>query len=108
LISVVIIAVVVNYGMRLMVDVRTEVNKTLELPLDTSEDIARLVAGRVGRITSISAITLTQVGIGCAYVLFVANQLFSILPQLNVQEWALCISPVFGMYLVVCFGSLVC
>jgi amino acid permease len=72
-----------------------QVNKSLDVSLDTSEDVARHVAGRYGYIATIAAICVTQIGIGCAYVLFVANQLYSVQATLNVQEWALCVSPVF-------------
>lgn len=89
LLSVVLIAMIVNYGMRLLVDVRTEANRSLAVPLDTSEEVAKHVGGRVAYVVSVAAICVTQIGIGCAYVLFVANQLFAVQPALNVQEWAL-------------------
>ncbi len=96
-ISVVLIALLVNYGMRLVVAVRQEVNKTRETPLSSYEEVARAVAGKWGFAAAVGAVLVTQIGIGCAYVLFVATQLHSLpgCDVLSVQLWAVAIAPVF-------------
>ncbi len=97
LVSVVLIALLVNYGMRLVVVVRVEVNKTREAPLSSYEEVARAVAGKWGFVAAVAAVLVTQIGIGSAYVLFVANQMHSFpgLEVLSVQLWAVVVAPLF-------------
>ena len=97
LLSVVLIALLVNYGMRLVVAVRVEVNKTCETPLSSYEEVARAVAGRWGFAAAVAAVLVTQLGIGSAYVLFVAAQMHSFpgMDVLSVQLWAVTVAPLF-------------
>jgi proton-coupled amino acid transporter len=94
---VVFISLLVNYGMRLVVAVRVEVNKTRETPLSSYEEVSRAVAGRWGHVATVAAMLLTQLGIGSAYVLFVATQMHSFpgLDVLSIQLWAVTVSPLF-------------
>lgn len=105
LLSVVLIALSVNYGMRLLIAVKVEVNRGRRPSdqLSSYEELARAVAGPWGYWTAVLAVLVTQLGIGCAYVLFVATELNSIEPlaKLSVQLWAVCVSPVFvGLCLI--------
>lgn len=78
---------------QLLVEVREDVNR--DVPVTTYEDIAQLVLGDWGARATIAAMCLTQVGISCAYVLFVASQMHSLLPVFGVPLWAVIVSPVF-------------
>lgn len=107
LVSILLIAFLVNYTMRLLVHCQVEINKThRDHPLSNYEDLARHAMGFWGYIFTISSILVTQIGICCAYVLFVASQLHS-LPGLDVialQLWAVIIAPVFVM--LVCIRNM--
>jgi amino acid permease len=92
----VVITALVNYTMKLLVVIKEEVNKThSSAPLSSYEDIARDVAGRGGYWATVAAVMLTQTGIGCSYVIFIASQLNSIphLDALSIRIWALIIAP---------------
>ena len=96
--AILFIAVLVNYTMKLLVRVKEEVNLTrTENPMTNYEDISRDVMGKWGYALTVAAVMLTQIGIACAYVLFIAEQLHSLpgLSVLAVQLWALTLAPIF-------------
>lgn len=58
-------------------------------------EIARVAFGRRGALLANFCAVVTQLGFCCAYVIFVGDNLHSLIPKLSVLECVLCAMPVF-------------
>lgn len=92
----VVAAVLVNYTMQLLIKLKDDVNKERvgDARFVTYEGLADHVLGRWGGVTALVAILFTQIGICCAYAVFLASQAHSLVPTLSVFVWALLTLPV--------------